>query len=253
VFRIPAFHAGLFTVQDEAESLVVPLLNPRPGERVLDLCAGPGGKLGHLLEWSRGEARVVGVEIAPSRLRKVREMLTRLGEKADLVVADGRQFGRPGSFDRVLVDAPCSGLGVLRRRADARWRKTPDIFADVVPLQAELLDRAAELVAPAGVLVYSVCSFEPEECGEQVAKFLARHPDWALERPGPGIDPAVVNKAGAIEVRHDPWDTDGVFAARFRRAAVIAADEGTGGEEWPEDLPDDLGGDPPLAPSGGAC
>jgi 16S rRNA (cytosine967-C5)-methyltransferase len=245
VFTIPAFHAGLFTVQDEAESLVVPLLNPRPGERILDLCAGPGGKLGHILEWSRGEAHVVGVEIAPSRLRKVREMLVRLGEQADLVVGDGRQFGRPGTFDRVLVDAPCSGLGVLRRRADARWRKTPDLFAEMVPLQAELLDRAAELTRAAGVLVYSVCSFEPEECGQQVAKFLARHPDWILERPGPGIDPAAVNQAGCLEVRHDPWDTDGVFAARFRRPAGIPADQAAGRGEWEDDA---LLGDPSLAP-----
>jgi 16S rRNA (cytosine967-C5)-methyltransferase len=257
VFTIPAFHAGLFTVQDEAESLVVPLLNPRPGERVLDLCAGPGGKLGHLLEWSRGEAHVVGVEIAPARLRKVREMLARISERADLVVADGRQFGRPGAFDRVLVDAPCSGLGVLRRRADARWRKTPALFEEVVPLQAELLDRASVLTAPHGVLVYSVCSFEPEECREQVKAFLSRHPDWAIERPGPGIQPEAVNAAGAIEVRHDPWDTDGVFAVRLRRAAAIAArtpadedpgDEDLGAEDPGEDWPDD-----PLASPGEAC
>ena len=246
VFTLPAFHAGLFTVQDEAEALVVPLLNPRPGERVLDLCAGPGGKLGHIVEWSRGEAQVVGVEVAEARLRKVAEMLGRLRERAQLVVADGRQFGRPGTFDRVLVDAPCSGLGVLRRRADARWRKNPEVFQELVPLQAELLDRAAELTAPNGVLVYSVCSFEPEECGEQVAAFFRRHPEWALERPGPGMPPDVVTKEGWIEVRHDRWDTDGVFAVRLRRRAAIERAEALGEAEDTEleiDVPD-LDGDP---------
>jgi 16S rRNA (cytosine967-C5)-methyltransferase len=259
VFTLPAFHTGLFTVQDEAESLVVPLLNPRPGERVLDLCAGPGGKLGHILEWSRGEAQAVGVEIAPARLRKVEEMLVRLHEHAVLVVADGRQFGRPGSFDRVLVDAPCSGLGVLRRRADARWRKTPDLFAEMVPLQAELLDRAAELTTQEGVLVYSVCSFEPEECGEQVAAFLRRHPEWAVERPGPGVNQDVVTKQGWIEVRHDRWDTDAVFAVRLRRQAAIARAEELGEVEDGqvdfelEDSDPDLGADGPLAPEEPAC
>jgi 16S rRNA (cytosine967-C5)-methyltransferase len=190
VFTIPEFHAGLFTVQDEAESLVVPLLKPQPGERVLDLCAGPGGKLGHILEWSRGMAQAVGVDPARPRLAKVRDSLRRLGERAALVLADGRTFGRPGTFDRVLVDAPCSGLGVLRRRPDARWRKREEGLAEIVPLQAELLARGALLTAPHGVLVYSVCSFEAEETTGQIAAFLARHPDWDVERPGPGIVPA---------------------------------------------------------------
>jgi 16S rRNA (cytosine967-C5)-methyltransferase len=221
VFTIPAFKEGLFTVQDEAESLVVPLLKPQPGERVLDLCTAPGGKLGHILEWSRGEAHAVGVDTEPPRLAKVRDTLARLGARADLVLADGRHFGRPGSFDRVLVDAPCTGLGVLRRRADARWRKREEGFAELVPLQAALLDRAALLTAPHGVLVYSVCSFEPEECGGQVAAFLARHPEWAVEPAGPGFAPAAVSAAGYLEVLHDQWDTDAVFAARLRRRAAI--------------------------------
>jgi 16S rRNA (cytosine967-C5)-methyltransferase len=219
LYEMAAFRAGHCTVQDESESLVVPLLNPRPGQRVLDLCAGPGGKLGHIAEWSRGKAHVVGVEIAPSRLKRARDGLTRLGARAELVLADGRTFGRPGSFDRVLVDAPCSGLGVLRRRADARWRKTEAIFKEMVPLQKELLDHAAELVAPGGALVYSVCSFEPEECERQVAAFLARHPAWQVDRPGPGIPPRAVTPEGYVRVLSDEWGTDGVFAVRLRRRA----------------------------------
>ena len=222
VFTIPAFRAGLFTVQDEAESLVVPLLKPQPGERVLDLCAAPGGKLGHILEWSRGGAHAVGVDPGRARLEKVRDTLTRLGERAELVLADGRTFGRPGAFDRVLVDAPCSGLGVLRRRPDARWRKREAGFEELGPQQAALLDRAALLTAPHGVLVYSVCSFEPEETTEQIAAFLVRHPEWAVERPGPGIAPATVNAAGFVEVLPDRWDTDAVFAARLRRREAMA-------------------------------
>ena len=217
LYEMAAFRAGLCTVQDESESLVVPLLNPRPGQRVLDLCTGPGGKLGHIAEWSRGEAHIVGVEIAPARLKRARDGLARLGAEADLVLADGRTFGRPGSFDRVLVDAPCSGLGVLRRRADARWRKTEAIFKEMVPLQKELLDHGAELVAPGGALVYSVCSFEPEECERQVAAFLARHPGWQVDRPGPGIPPPAVTREGYVRVLSDEWGTDSVFAVRLCR------------------------------------
>ncbi len=219
LYEMEAFRTGQCTVQDESEALVVPLLNPRPGQRVLDLCAGPGGKLGHIAEWSRGEAHVVGVEIAASRLKRTREGLVRMGARADLVLADGRTFGRPGSFDRVLVDAPCSGLGVLRRRADARWRKNEGVFKEMVPLQKELLDHAAELVAADGALVYSVCSFEPEECERQVRAFLARHPGWRVDRPGPGIPAAAVTSEGYMRVLSDEWGTDGVFAVRLRRRA----------------------------------
>lgn len=232
LYEIAAFRAGHFAVQDESEALVVPLLNPRPGQRVLDLCAGPGGKLGHIADWSRGEAHVIGVEIAPSRLARAREGLVRLGARAELVLADGRSFGRPGSFDRVLVDAPCSGLGVLRRRADARWRKQETIFGEMVPLQRELLDHAAELVHGQGALVYSVCSFEPEECERQVAAFLRRHPGWQVDRPGPGIPPRAVTREGFVRVLPDECGTDGVFAVRLRRRAANPA--GTGDESMAE-------------------
>jgi len=221
VFEIPAFRAGLFTVQDESESLVVPLLNPRPGERVLDLCAGPGGKLGHIVDWSRGQARVVGVEIARPRLERAREGLLRLGARADLVLADARRFGRPRAFDRVLLDAPCSGLGVLRRRGDARWRKNEATIGEMAAIQAELLDHAQSLVTEAGALVYSVCSFEPEECEQQVDAFLARYPDWQVERPGPGLPAAAVTSEGYLRVMHDEYDTDAVFGVRLRRRSVI--------------------------------
>ncbi len=236
VYEIPAFRSGLFTVQDESESLVVPLLNPRPGERVLDLCAGPGGKLGHIVEYSRGAAHVTGVELSAPRLLRAREGLARLGARADLVHADGRAFGRRAGFDRVLVDAPCSGLGVLRRRADARWRKTEAVFAEMTPLQAELLDHAAELVNTRGALVYSVCSFEPEECEEQVAAFLERHADWQVERPGPGIPSAAVTPEGFVRLLPDQFSTDAVFAVRLRRRVAVAriaeGEEGSGRSEF---------------------
>jgi 16S rRNA (cytosine967-C5)-methyltransferase len=218
VFSSALFRDGHLTVQDESEALVAPLVNPRPGDRVLDLCAAPGGKLGHLAELGRGEIMLVGVERHPSRLRRTREGLERLGHHdVALVCADGRTFGRPESFDRVLVDAPCSGLGVLRRRADARWRKTESLLVEMVELQAELLDRAAVLVRPGGAIVYSVCSFEPEECEQQVDRFVERHPSFRIERPGPGFPATVVDERGFYRIFHDQFESDGAFAARLRR------------------------------------
>jgi 16S rRNA (cytosine967-C5)-methyltransferase len=149
------------------------------------------------------------------------------------------------SFDRVLVDAPCSGLGVLRRRADARWRKTESIFTEMVPLQAELLDHAATLVHPEGALVYSVCSFEPEECEEQVAHFLERHPDWAIERPGPGLPAAALSPEGFVRVLHDQCGTDGVFAVRLRhRSALEGARADMEEEEFDPAAEDDASAGP---------
>jgi 16S rRNA (cytosine967-C5)-methyltransferase len=227
LFASGAFTEGWVTVQDEGEALVALLVNPRPGERILDLCAAPGGKLSHLVELSRGQALVVGVELEPSRARRTRQGMQRLGHDAvPLVCADGRSFGREASFDRVLVDAPCSGMGVLRRRSDARWRKSPELLAAMAELQAELLDAAARLVRPGGTIVYSVCSFEPEECEAQLDHFLERFADYRVERPGPGFPAAVVDDRGCYRVLHDEHGADGVFGVRLRhdpRAAEALA------------------------------
>ena len=175
----PGFAEGAFIVQDPATAGAVDLLDVAPGVSVLDFCAAPGGKTVQIA-WRMGEGRacrdlIVAQEVNPKRLARLRENLARMklgNVTAVQKVEDG------ALFDRVLVDAPCSNTGVIRRRPDARWRWNADHLAQLVALQKEILEAAAAHVKPGGRLVYSTCSNEPEENAEQIAAFLAAHPDF---------------------------------------------------------------------------
>jgi 16S rRNA (cytosine967-C5)-methyltransferase len=177
--RLPSFQQGLFYVQDPS-TLLAPLeLAPQPGETVLDLCAAPGGKLSCLAQLMRNQGRLVAHDTAPARLRLIRENCARLG--ITCVTLDPRP-ATLGAFDRILVDAPCSNTGVLRRRVDLRWRIRPEAIGRQRTAQLELLRQAAPLLRPGGRLVYSTCSLEPEENQELVRQFLDGTPGLKLER-----------------------------------------------------------------------
>jgi len=159
----PRFAEGLYTVQDETSIKVAPLLDPKPGERVLDLCAAPGGKTTHLAELLGGKGLVVAVDL-PDRIGLVVESARRLGlANIDCVAGDGATIGFREPFDAILVDAPCSNTGVLSRRPDVRWRLKEKDITGAVAIQRKLLGNAARLLKPGGRLVYSTCSLEPEE------------------------------------------------------------------------------------------
>jgi 16S rRNA (cytosine967-C5)-methyltransferase len=159
----PRFAEGLYTVQDETSMKVAPLLDPRPGERVLDLCAAPGGKTTQLAELMGGKGVVVAVDL-PDRIGLVAESAKRLGlPNIECVAGDGATVAFKGFFDAILVDAPCSNTGVLSRRPDVRWRLKENDIAGAVAIQRALLGNAARLLKPLGRLVYSTCSLEPEE------------------------------------------------------------------------------------------
>ena len=193
----PGFAEGAFIVQDPATAHAVRLLDVHPGETILDACAAPGGKTVQLA-W-RG-ARVTACEINPKRRARLVKNLQRLQLEVETLEA----IPTDRSFDKVLVDAPCSNTGVLRRRPDARWGWSVEKLAKLVKLQAEILDAAASCVAPGGILVYSTCSNEPEENVGQVGSFLARHPEFSA--------------LGQEEATPPLSGTDGAFAAAFRRA-----------------------------------
>ena len=176
VSEVEGFAEGKFIVQDPATAIAVGLVGAAPGEAVLDACAAPGGKTIQLA-W-RG-ARVTACEVNPKRRRRLVANLARTGLAEAVRVADSLDLP-PGSFAKVLVDAPCSNTGVLRRRPDARWNWSEEKLAALVRLQAEILARAAALVAPGGTLVYSTCSNEPAENQDQVAAFLAAHPEFTM-------------------------------------------------------------------------
>ena len=238
VTEVPGYADGDFIVQDPGTHLAIELLDPQPGEAVLDACAAPGGKTIQIA-W-RG-ANVTACEVNPRRRARLEENLRRLkvevrvvgsiGDAGDASVASDARLGtrvlcvsntpqvprdsrdpqvapttvtaRNALFPKVLVDAPCSNTGVLRRRPDARWNWSEAKLAELVKLQGEILDAAAARVAPGGVLVYSTCSNEPEESLDQVNAFLARHPDFALRETKESI----------------PFETghDGAFAAALVR------------------------------------
>lgn len=174
VSDVKGYAEGEFIVQDPGTALAVALVDAKPGDTVLDACAAPGGKAIQLA-W-RG-ASVTACEVNPARRRRLEENLARV--KLNIpIVSSLDQLPR---FSKILVDAPCSNTGVLRRRPDARWNWSAHKLASLVSLQAEILDKAAVLLAPGGRLVYSTCSIEPEENAGQVEAFLSRHPGFRLE------------------------------------------------------------------------
>ena len=213
----PGFAEGAFIVQDPATAGAVELLDvsttdkmsvaPEQGLSVLDFCAAPGGKTVQIA-WRLGEGRIVAQEVNPKRLARLRENLARM--KLDNVTAV-QKVEDGALFDRVLVDAPCSNTGVIRRRPDARWRWNADHLAQLVALQKEILEAAAAHVKPGGRLVYSTCSNEPEENAEQIAAFLAAHPDFT--------------EVGRYESVPFETNHDGAFACALVREGGVCCDK----------------------------
>jgi 16S rRNA (cytosine967-C5)-methyltransferase len=220
----PEWKAGLIIAQDEAAQLVALLAAPQAGQTVYDLASAPGGKTTHLAQLMNDEGQIVAADRAAGRLKLVEDNARRLKIASIRTVAsdvDAFVAGDWPAADVVLLDAPCLGTGTLRRRPDAKWRKTAEQLAELVSLQKQLLDAAAALVKSGGVLVYSTCSLEPEENEEQVAAFLARHRGWQLAEPQSTLEP-VQTVQGAIQAlpqRHGtaPFGCDGMFAARLQR------------------------------------
>ena len=218
--RSRLFREGFLSLQDEAEASVALLLDARPGQRALDLAAAPGGKSSQIAERIAPGGALFALERHWSRALALRENLVRrLRLPAVYVVcADGTCPPIRGEFDRVLVDAPCTGLGVLRRRADARWRKEGSSIVEMAALQRALLDAGAARTRPQGVLVYSVCSLEPEETDEIVETFLRAHPEFEREDARPFLPPGFVGQEPVLRALPHRHGTDGVFAARLRRS-----------------------------------
>jgi 16S rRNA (cytosine967-C5)-methyltransferase len=220
----PAFLAGRFTVQDEASQLVAALVDPRPGDRVLDACAAPGGKATALAERLGGSGEVVALDRHARRLDLVRRQARRLGlENLHCAVRDASlplaSLASERGFDRALVDAPCSGLGTLRRNPDARWRVAPAEPARLAETQLAILRQAAATLVPGGVLVYSTCTLLPEENEAIVQAFLADAPEFRLARAedAPAEARPLVGPDGFFRTFPHRHDADAFFAARLER------------------------------------
>lgn len=191
-YRLPgglpkeALHAGQLYIADPSTRYSVELLAPRPGERILDACAAPGGKSAAILGMTGGKAVLVATDAAAHRLPQLRENLQRAGGKDIRVSLHDWTSPCPPefreSFDAVLLDVPCSNSGVLQRRVDARWRLAPQVFGQLAALQGQILEQAAAAVKPGGRLVYSTCSIDRQENRSVVEAFLARHPEYRLRQ-----------------------------------------------------------------------
>lgn len=215
-----AFADGDVVVQDEASMLVGRLLGVRPGQRVADVCAAPGTKTTHLAALMEGRGSILALDRDPARLARVREATARLG----IQIVETRQAEvedvagtLAGAFDAVLVDAPCSNLGVLRRHPEVKWRRQGGDLAASAERQRRILAAAAWLVRPGGRLVYATCSLEPEENEAVVAHLAAIRPDFALDPPA--AFPIALGEDGVLRCRPDRHGTDGFTAVRLRRRA----------------------------------
>lgn len=205
VRELPGYEQGWFAVQDASAMRVATALEPRPGSRVLDLCAAPGGKTTHLAELMNNQGQVIACDVDDRRLQTVADLSRRLG----VTIVEPRRL-RPqrndeppaGPFDAILVDVPCSNTGVLGRRPEVRWRLRPEDFRKLVPLQTRLLLQAGERIRPGGTIVYSTCSIEPEENRQVVQAVLQALPELRLE---------------ADEEQMPGRPADGGYWARFRR------------------------------------
>jgi len=211
---------------DSASMLVGYALSPEPNEHILDVAAAPGGKSTHIAQLMRDTGQIVACDVYDHRVDLLKSNLQRLGiSSVKPILSDSRDLPddiKAIEFDRVLVDAPCSGTGVLRRRADLRWKRTEEDLKHLVTLEKELLEAAACQVTPGGVLVYSTCSIEPEENRELIREFLSEHPEFSEEHVKPYLPNGFkteFQEQGKPYVNTYPHThgIDGFFIARLRR------------------------------------
>jgi len=223
--KMKAFEDGLFQVQDEAAQLVTLLLNPKPGETILDACAGLGGKTGHISQLMKNRGKLIAMDNNTKKLNILQSEMVRLG--ISMVTPHTYDLNDPandksiGKFDRILLDAPCSGLGVLRRNPDTKWRTSEQDLIRHAKRQATFLDNLAHQVKPEGLLVYCVCSMEPEENESVINGFLNKHQDFAIKKHPDGLPHearSLLTGNGYLKTFPHLHNMDGFFAVCMKRA-----------------------------------
>lgn len=215
ITKLPGFVEGEWTIQDSSAQLVSHVLNPQPGEVVIDACAAPGGKTTHIAELMGDEGKIWACDRAKKRLTKVEENAKRLQLHSIATrCGDIRHYTDfTGIAHKVLVDAPCSGLGTLHKRPDLRWRQTEENTQELSQLQRELLEQAATWVQPKGVLLYSTCTLNEVENEDVIQSFLSSHPEWEIMPPSPTT--AFTTESNYLKILPHQHDMDGFFIAKL--------------------------------------
>jgi 16S rRNA (cytosine967-C5)-methyltransferase len=214
------FREGYYTVQDESAGLVSVLLAPEEDDLILDMCSAPGGKATHIAQLLKNKGKIIAVDKYDGKIRTMKENAERLGVKnIELVQDDANDFQNDvittQRFDKILLDAPCSGLGVLSKKPDIRWKREPEDIIRLSKYQKNLLCNAAKYLKPGGVIVYSTCTIEPEENMDIIRDFLANNPDFKIDDASKYISKELVNAEGCIETYPHRQNIDGSFAARL--------------------------------------
>ena len=217
--QLPGYDAGWWIVQDASAQLVTHLLDPQPGETILDVCAAPGGKTTHIAELMGDRGEIWACDRSEKRLQKVAQNAYRLQlNSINALAADSRNLSRfDGKCDRVLLDAPCSGLGTLHKRPDIRWRQIPAKIAELTTLQSQLLSHAATLVKPKGVIVYATCTLNFQENEKIVQGFLREHADWEIQSPSGALWSNFNNGAGWFKIFPHHYNMDGFFMVKLAK------------------------------------
>ncbi|WP_416731478.1 16S rRNA (cytosine(967)-C(5))-methyltransferase RsmB [Fictibacillus sp. JL2B1089] len=227
------YKQGLVTIQDESSMLVARAVDPVPGETILDTCAAPGGKSTHMAELMQGEGRVVSLDLHAHKIDLIKRQAERLGlENIEASVLDARKVSdqfESGTFDRVLVDAPCSGFGVIRKKPDLKWSKTEEDVTRLTNIQRDILHAASDMVKDGGLLVYSTCTVDKEENDNVADWFLTTHPDFEwdsqfAEKMPESIKSYIIDGRSDIQIMPHYFNSDGFYIAAYRKKT-------TGGEK----------------------
>jgi 16S rRNA (cytosine967-C5)-methyltransferase len=219
IAQMDLFRNGMFTIQDESAALPCLLLAAKPGDRVIDLCAAPGGKTTHIAEMMQNSGEVISIDKYEAKLHLIKTACERLGLRNVKLLAVDAMTLECEQADKVLLDVPCSGFGVLSKKPDVKWKRDISDIMALAKQQEALLDNAAKLVKPGGVLVYSTCTTEPEENQEVIKKFLEKHPEFMVDNAGQYVSHDLVTPEGYVETFPHRHSMDGSFAVRLVKAA----------------------------------
>ncbi|MGE5401878.1 MAG: 16S rRNA (cytosine(967)-C(5))-methyltransferase RsmB [Ignavibacteriales bacterium] len=214
------FGKGYFSIQDESTGLPCRLLDVKPGMRVLDLCAAPGGKTAYIASLMNNQGEIVALDKYESRLKVLNRNMSRMGiANVKAVEEDALKF-EDGKFDRIILDAPCSGLGTLSKKPDIKWKRDINDIRNLTILQYELLEKAASMVKDGGAIVYSTCTIEPDENYDIISRFLQNHADFRLHDLHGEIDEALLDENGCVQTFPHIHQVDGAFSCRLDKVGI---------------------------------